>query len=369
MKINKIKIAIAAIVVLLTLNACNSLQEGHNKEIKGEDKNNTNIENENGHTDRPFITVEKIDKYEGMEITDWLDEDTVILSKENPELGKMTLLENSESYPRSIYLYNLNTKEYKIVKAQKDMFLGGATLSPDKKNLLYHEYSIGDIAYYLMSMDSVEEQSAVKDDAIGIAISAQWTDKENVIGVSYGGGAYMADIDKNIIHIPELQEEELLSVEKSDDKVYYITIDGDLSRLYMFNMLTKEKKNLKLENIDGITLSPDGDLLLITQHTGHSKKLLIGNTEGEILETIVEGDDLTGASWSPNQQMIAFHIKSAVDGIEDSGIYLYDIPSGKSQPIAVNIDKAKISWSPSGKKITFAEFNESHYNSSIIYLK
>lgn len=217
--------------------------KGNNTEIKDEDKNNTIIENENKDTDKAFITVEKIDKYEGMEITDWLDEETVILSKENPELGKMTLLEKSESYPRSIYLYNLNTKEYKMVKGQKDMFLGGATLSPDKKNLLYHEYSIGDIAYYLMSMDSTGKQSPVKDDAIGIAISAQWTDKENVIGVSYAGGAYMADIDKNIIHIPELQEEELLSVEKSDDKVYYITIDGDFSQLYMFNMLTKEKKS------------------------------------------------------------------------------------------------------------------------------
>lgn len=87
------------------------------------------------------------------------------------------------------------------------------------------------------------------------------------------------------------------------------------------------------------------------------------------METIAEGDELTGASWSPNQQMIAFQIKSAVDGMEDSGIYLYDIPSGKSKPIAVNIDKAKISWSPSGNKIAFAELNESHYNSSIIYLK
>ncbi|WIV13680.1 hypothetical protein [Proteiniborus sp. MB09-C3] len=369
MKINRMKIIIATIVVLLTFNSCSLVQKENNTEIKEEDKNNTIIENENNDTDKPSITVEKIDKYEGMEITDWLDEQTVILSKENPELGKMTLLENLGFYPRSIYLYNLNTKEYKIVKAQKDMFLGGATLSPDKKNLLYYEYSIGDIAYYLMSMDLVEEQSAIKDDVIGIAISAQWTDNENIIGISYAGGAYLSDTDRNIIHIPELQGEQLYSVEKSDDKVYYVMTDGDFSQLYMFNMLTKEKKNLKLENTVGITLSSDGKLLLITQWTGHSKKLLIADTEGKILETIAEGNELTGVSWSPNQQMIAFHLKSIVDGVEGSGIYLYDISAGKSIRIAANIDNAKISWSPSSNKIAFTEFHESNYNSSIIYLK
>ena len=89
-------------------------------------------ENKSTETDSPSISIEKIDKYEGMEITDWLNEQTVVLSKENEELEKMSLLEDSESYPRSIYLYNLDTKEYKTVKAQKNMFLGGAILSPNK---------------------------------------------------------------------------------------------------------------------------------------------------------------------------------------------------------------------------------------------
>ena len=217
-----------------------------------------------------------------MEITDWLNEQTVVLSKENEELEKMSLLENSEFYPRSIYLYNLDTKEYKTVKAQKNMFLGGATLSPDKKHLLYYEYSIGDIAYYLMNMDEVE-QSPVTEDNLGIAYTAEWTDDQNVIGASYAGGAYMADTSRNLTQIAELQEEQLFTVQKIQDKIYYITTDGPTFQLYMLDLVTKEKKNLKVENADGITPSPDGKQMLITQGTESTRRLLLADAEGNVL--------------------------------------------------------------------------------------
>jgi len=108
---------VAAIAFLLTFTACSMKQEGNRTVIKEPGKSITVIENENTETDQPSIFVEKIDRYEGMEITDWFDEQTVVLAKENPELGKMSLLENAEFYPRSIYLYHLDTKEYETVKA------------------------------------------------------------------------------------------------------------------------------------------------------------------------------------------------------------------------------------------------------------
>src|SRR4051812_34787385 len=122
----------ALLIILSTLAACSMRQEETRTVIQEPVDSGIDIENKNTETDSPSIFIEKIDKYKGMEITDWLNEQTVVLSKENEELEKMSLLENSESYPRSIYLYNLDTKEYKTVKAQKNMFLGGAILSPDK---------------------------------------------------------------------------------------------------------------------------------------------------------------------------------------------------------------------------------------------
>lgn len=368
MKELKVLVIVALILVLSTLTAC-SMRQVENRTVIQEPVESSNvIENKNTETDSPSISIGKIDKYEGMEITDWFDEQTVVLAKENRGLGKMSLIENSEFYPRSIYLYNLDTKEYKSVKAQKNMFLGGATLSPDKKHLLYYEYSIGDTAYYLMSMDVVE-QSPVTKDNLGIAYTAEWTDDQNVIGASYAGGAYMADTSRNLTQIAELQEEQLFTVQKIKDKIFYITTDSPTFQLYMLDMVTKEKKNLKVENADGITLSPDGKLMLITQGTESTRRLLVADAEGNVLSTIAEGSELTGASWSPNQQIIAYQLNSSNNGVDSSGIYLYDVLTDKSVKIMENVGVAKIRWSPSNKKIAITELNERNYNSSIIYLK
>lgn len=366
-KMKATKIA-AVLAVMLAFTACSMSQEGNRTVIKEPGKNITVIDNENTDTDPAPISVEKIDKYEGMEITDWFDEQTVVLAKENLELEKMSLLENAEFYPRSLYLYNLDSKEYKTVKAQKNMFLGGATLSPDKKHLLYYEYSIGDTAFYLMSMDD-GEQSPVTKDVLGIAYTAEWADAQNVIGASYAGGAYTADTARKVTQIAELQEEQLFTVRKTQDKIYYITTENPSFQLYMLNSETGEKKNLQVENADGITLSPDGKQILISQWMDSKKRLLLADAEGNIQKSIAEGTEVTAVSWSPDQRMVAYRLESVVNGATSSGLYVYSVLTGKSVQIAVNPGNGETSWSPSGKKIAVTETDGRSYNSSIIYLK
>lgn len=366
-KIKIIKI-VAALAVMLTFSSCSTKQERNRTVIKESGKNITVIENEKNEMVPSFISVEKIDKYEGAEITDWLDDKTVVLSKENRELGKMELLERAEFYPRSIYLYNLDTKEYKTVKAQKNMFLGGGTLSKDKKHLLYYEYSIGDTAYYLMSMED-DEQSPVTKDILGGAYTAEWDDEQNVIGASYARGAYIADTSRKFTQIAELQGEQLFTVKKVGRKIYYITTDTQSFQLYMLDLDTKEKKNLKVENADGITPSHDGKQILISQGTRSAKRLLVADEDGNNLRTIAEGMEITGETWSPDQSMIAYRLKSVINGATSSGLYVYNVSTGKSIQIAVNIGDAGIVWSPSGKQIAVTQLDEINYNSSIIYLK
>lgn len=368
MKKIKILTISAALAVMVTFTSCSTKEDSNRTVIKEPGKNITVIENENKEIALSFISVEKIDKYEGVEITDWLDDKTVVLSKENQEFGKMELLENSEAYPRSIYLYNLDTKEYKIVKAQKNMFLGGGTLSPDKKYLLYYEYSIGDTAHYLMSMEN-DDRSPVAKNILGTAYTAEWDDEQNVIGASYAGGAYLADTGRKLTQIAELQGEQLFTVKKVGGKIYYITTDNPSFQLYMLNLVTKEKKNLKMENVDGITPSPDGKQILITQGTESTRRLLVADAEGNNLRTIAEGTEITGEAWSPDQSMIAYRLKSVINGAASSGLYVYDVSTGKSIQIAVNIGGAGIIWSPSGKQIAVTELDGRIYNSSIIYFK
>jgi TolB protein len=371
MKKRKMASIAAVLTVLLAFTACGTQQDGDRTVVKEPGKNITIIENDNNEAGPVQISVEKIDQYEGLEITDWLDEQTVVLSKENRELGKMYLTEVGELYPRSLYLYDLDTKEYKTLVAQKNMFLWGAVFSPDKKHLLYHEFTIGDTSHYLMNLDD-GDQPPVPEGSLGIAITAEWADAQAVIGVSYAGGAYMADSSGRITQISGLQEEQLFTVQKMQNKIYYVTTateDSPSSQLYMLDLTTGEKKDLKVENADRVIPSPDGTKILILQWTGTTKKLHLADTEGNILKTVAEGTDVTGVSWSPDQRMIAYRLESVANGTVSSGLYLFDVLAGESVQIAVDTGYAETSWSPSGKKIAVAEPVGKGYNSSIIHLK
>lgn len=236
-----VKIAMFLLFVI-TLSACSIGQETNKTDIKEPGEVIEESENESNENEIDPISIEKVEQFEGMEITDWMDEHTVILAKENQDFEKMSLLENAEFYPRSLYTYNLDTKEFKTIKAQKDMFLGGATLSPDKKHLLYYENSIGDIAFYQMSLEE-GKQTPVTEDIIGSVYTAEWTDENNIIGASYAGGAVMADKEGNVTQIAELQEEQLFNAHKRQEKIYYITTENPSFQVYKMDLKTKEKRN------------------------------------------------------------------------------------------------------------------------------
>jgi TolB protein len=355
---------IITISLIFTLTACE--KEEKKVTIKEPGKTITIIDDTDTEEIDQKISVEKIDRYEKVNITDWLDEDTVVVSKENETLDKMSLAELSEHYPMSLYLFDLTTKEYKLVKEQKDVFLGGADLSADKKYLLYYEYSLGDPVFYVMNMETLEG-FGIMGDPIGGAISAKWSDNDTVIGAAYSGGVYLADSSGKITLIDELKEEALYLVEKINDNIYYnTTFDGTLMKL---NLDTKEKVSLNLDQVYDTIPSPDGKQMLILQTKGAKNSMLAYDLESGENVIIAEGAELNGVSWSPDQRRIAYYLKEDENNTTVSSLYVYDMLTGVSTQIAVDVENPSTSWSPSGDKLAYTEWDGTEYYSSIIYLK
>lgn len=365
MKNTKTVRTILALTLLLTFSACDNKKADDRVIIKEPGKSITVIEDTGGETGEPVISVEKIDKYENAEISDWLDEDTVIVSKENDTLGKMSLAELAGNYPRSLYRYNINTKEYKLLKEQKNVFLGGAALSADKKSLLYTEFTLGDPVFYVMNLDTLEA-FGLMGDKIGGAVSARWAGNE-VIGAAFSGGAYSADETGEISPLEDLKEEALFVVRKINDNLYYNTAYDEA--LIMLDQAAKEKVNLNLDHVYDVLPSPDGNKMLVLQSSGPKKIMVLCNMDGSDQKIIAEGTELGGVSWSQDQRKIAYSLKSDGNGTAAAGLYIYDMLTGKSSQIAVDIQNAVTCWSPSGEKLVYAEWNGTQYNSSIVYLK
>lgn len=345
MKKRNVLKSIFFIFLLLSLIACDT-QKDDNKIIQEP------VESEND-----FVSVEKIESYDNMEISDWLDENSVIVSKENDTLKKMSLEELSDLYPRSLYSYNINTKEYKLIKEQENIFLGGAVLSEDNKHLLYYGNSLGDPIYYVMNLDNLE---ALR---ISGAYSANWTDEGVVVGASYLGGAYSASTSGEITPIGELGNGSLFIVRKIRDRVYYNT-NSDAS-LMVLDLLSKQSKSLNIDNVYDIFPSPEGDQLLILRNEDSKESLILCDNNGGNIQILAKGEKIGGVAWSPDQRMIAYNLKDN----DVNGIYIYDRLENKGTKIVSNVENPIIQWGPSGEKLAYTEYSEFENKSSIVYLK
>lgn len=353
-------------VLALSITACASEGNGSKVAVREPGHTITVIEDEGTESGAPEAVIEKMDKYENLDISDWLDADRVIVAMENESLGRMELSELADQYPRSLYEYNLATNEYRLLRERANAHLGSAMLSPDKKHMIYQEYSLGDPVFYVMNLDSKEE-FRLSGEPIGGAISAKWADSSTIIGASYGGGAYIASTDGNIRTVEGLDGAMLFIVETMKDRIYYNT--GSDETLMVLNTKSLAVADMNLGSVHGVYPAPDGSGLLVLQYNGNKTALLLADPDGEEPKSIAEGAEISGVSWSPDQRMIAYVMKSNGNGGGGKGLYVHDLLTGKTTQIAVQIDNATTLWSPSGNKLAFAEWNGDAYVSQVVHLQ
>lgn len=363
MKNSKMILAVSALLLILT--ACGAKDTGNKTVIKEETgKSITVIDDADKKTGEPDVSVKEIVKYEDMEITDWWDEKTVIVSKENESLDKMSLEELSNSHPRSLYRYNLETKQFELLKEQKNLHLGSAVLSPDKKHLIYQEYNLGDPIYWVMNLDS-KKAFPLSGHSIGGAMHAEWIDSDKIFGAAYSGSAYTATTSGSIT--PQSWTEESLFIsEQVNDTIYYNTQSN--SELMALDLKTKKQTSMKLDRIVGVYPSPDKKQLLILQSNDANSTLFLCDLNGDNPKKLAEGPELQGVSWSPDQRMIAYTLKSEANASSGHSLHIYDLLSHKSSKLAVGIEYASTHWSPTGKELVYTEFNGEKFKSSIVYL-
>lgn len=358
--------AICLLSILLLAAGCNGTKENGKVTIQEPGSSITVIDDEKGDAGEPGISIVKIDAYEELEISDWLDENTVIVAKENESLKEMSLEELAGHHPRSLYKYNLSTKEYSLLKEEPDLNLGGAKLSPDRKYLLYSGYSLGDPSYEVLDLESLNSFN-ITGESIGNVGSAYWADEDTIVGAGYMNGAYTADTKGTATPLSELGQEALFIVRKVKDTVYYNT-SGD-NTLKALNLTTRDITSLDLPNVGGLYPSPDGNKILVLQYSGAKQTLSLADADGSNLKKIAEGVELGGISWSPDQRMIAYSMKGEENGASVSGLYVHDLLAGESTSIAVDITNVLTCWSPNGEQLAYAQWDGEHYNSSIVYLK
>lgn len=380
-KLSLLKIA-AILMVLLTLAGCAAQPQDNRSVIQQPEATivvipSVSPSENTAEPQEPIVTVDKIDKFENVSMTDWVSEQQVMVIKENMEFGTMEAPEFSQRYPTSIYLYDLDTKAYTPLVARKNLTLHDPILSPDKKNLFYGGYSgfdIDDFCYYLTPMD--ETDLPINLNTLGNFYDFAWfgTDTISVVGLAKGPagtrgtlGVYTVDMAGKITLIPGTEKLDIITARKMNDKLFY-TVAATF-HLQALDLTTGEKKELAAEDVFEIFTSPDENQMLIIQHTEGKKRLSLTDADGNIVKTVAEGTDFQGISWSPDQRMVAYQLQNVVDGALTSGLYVYDVVTGQSMQLLAGVKWGLTSWSPSGKKLAVMDGSSGSMNSMIIYFK
>jgi len=312
------------------------------------------------------VVASEIDTYEGIIGYDWLDENEIVITKENKEL-KPIKIDNAklkaEFELQNLYLYELNSKEEKSIGDQSK-FQDGAIFSPNKKYMFYrNQYEEIATGYIVDSKGDIKvEISDISIDEYDFS-EAQWiNDNELIIPCHSIRGFAVINIDGTINKIEDVEKGVMGTVDplnglsitnptKVGDKIYYVTIHrgaDDDDKIKVYDMTKKEKKELVKDDVQEFSLSHNQEqLLMLTSNLEKNlNELIITDLEGKQREILAEGY-IFGARWSPDGTKVSYILNE--DGKE--GLYLVDVKTKKKSLISAGEYYLPIAWSPSGEKI------------------
>ena len=361
MKRKNIALTLLAAMVLTAVTGCASgkAPDASQGEKPGDD---IVIIGEEGEETPAGITVKSIEALYGMEITGWLNEHTVILSKENTDLPKLELEDLKDFHPRSLYSYDITSQEFTLLQGQKEFNLWGSELSRDKKNLFYYEYTLGDPAYFVMPLASANEESTLIEEAM----SGEWTSENVLIGPSYKGGVYLKSPAGAVEHIEELKEMNVIHAVQIKDAVIFMEISS--TSLKKLDLNTREITTLPLENVYSILPSPSNTHFTAIVSDGAKSTLVLSDADASTRTVLAEGISISAVAWSEDQRMISYYLKKDVNGASNEGLYVYDLLSGTTTLVAVDGEIQRSVFSLSGEQLSYTKFTETGADSTILTL-
>ena len=356
--IRKVKIIIAIAITITTLAACNPDSQERTI-IKDDDKTITIIEPENT-SGTGELKVEKIEEYKEIRALDWQDEDRLLISKKNTNVNKISS-EGEEFYPNNLYIFDTNTKEYKILKEENANQLF-AEFSPDKKHIFYKSNYEETARGYIMSAQGGNSVSITGDNTMHV-MAGKWSDNERVIYPDFGSGIYEGDVSGKVVEIVKLGSISVNDVFRDGDELYYLTSDLELKK---YNLVSKENTTLD-QNVFQIYPSRDQKRLAYVKISKGEKVELVLMDMDFNKRILAEGMSVSKVAWNHDNTRVVFSIKK--EDSTENGIYLSDLKAGTTSRIALYDEVIGFSWSPSGKKISVCRLDQDYnFWSNVIIL-
>jgi TolB protein len=292
--------------------------------------------------------IEKIDRYEGIRGEDWLNEDTILITKENSR-AKPILVEDQRVNARELYILDINSRVEKRLSSTTQ-YSALAIVSPDRKHIFTEGFANNKASGQILDVKGSVKAEVYDDVSKGFHISynnARWVDNEEIIVPSSDDGVCLINVNSKVTRIKNIGRMQTDFAEKIGRNIFYISTSR---KLIAYDIATKQRKVIMVDVLN-FEASPKKDMIAVEKKIGGGKaELVLIGLNGVQKAKIIMAKMIFGISWSPDQSKIAYVITSEDES--KKGLYITDIASNKSlyvSPDYVEIDNG-LKWSPSGKK-------------------
>ncbi|ASA25238.1 hypothetical protein [Paenibacillus donghaensis] len=350
---------IALGLVVLLISGCGTKDTEARQVVQKDGTAITVLDNtaESVYTSLKLERIDRIDELRGM---DWIDEDTLVVSRENRQLNPETI-EGEARYPRNLYRYELASASQSAL-VEGDHTYGSAQFSPDKRHMFYMELYESTGMGYIMDMAS--GQSVKLDDKEFMMDEGVWADDAHVIYSDMEGAVKRADLKGASEAILQVEGARAQGAVQSGNVIYYIVGGEAGQQLFAWDGDTKTTAMLS-ENVTSVLPSPDGSRLALHKRIGPGKvELLLSDAEGKTLSTVASGMQVFGTNWSPDGSKLAYAVSENGDQYR---FFIMELETGEQTEVLGNNDVSdQLQWSPSGKKLMIptGELKDNVYKST-----
>jgi len=309
--------------------------EKKNKKITVLTKNEEVVTNE--------LALEKIDRYEGIRGTDWLNEDTLLIEEKNTQMPKTAMTDDGQYvYHVNLFSYDLRTKTANVISGEESGQIG-AIISPDKKHIFYKQSIDGTTGTgYIIDLDSKKKVKVTDVDKIfAFSTEGRWINNQTIIFPTIDQQMFSADVNGKVTKIDPNKD--------------------------VINVLKKKFDGLRVE---WVIPSPNHKKFVVVRKISQTKReLLITDASGKKTVSLAKGTQIFGSSWSPNSKTIAFSVISEDKG--ERGLFVIDVNTKKITQLSTDLDEISgpITWSPSGKKLLVSKvITKNNKNEFVAYV-
>lgn len=339
---------IAGLAALLVLAGCSAGDAAPDREvIRKEEKVITVVGSEP--VEKPGgIVVAKIDTLEGARGMDWIGEEQLIVAKPNEQAAPIAG-EGGTRYPNNLFVRDLASGNDEALKpANEDQ--GGAVVSPDRKHLFYKQYEGETAKGFILNLDT-RETVRTGDTPVGIS-DGEWADNERIVFTTEDGSLARADLTGKTDILFRTGDFATSSPKQRGDLIYYA---GQNYTLFAYNTQTGTNSRLSSDVVWFIP-SPDGKQFAVVKRISKDgqplqMELVLTDTELKVKKSIAKGNQIFGASWSPDGARIGYTVTSEGGGTQ--GVFVADAVSGTATPVSVDVQYVSdpLRWSPSGGRL------------------